>query len=169
MQLQWSDLMLIIIGGVIGIVGSLVTTIVNNNFTMKKARREILLAAYVEWAQALHHAIDEAERLWVFDDIEKIKKKDLSGKLKDIPSSPSGKTREEQVKDYQSAMDTLHATQARVLLVERNSRLRAEIEDVSNLHPMLQWENENVTVVNITKYADEIREKIKIILRSIEV
>jgi hypothetical protein len=143
MQTQWFDLMLVIAGGIVGIAGGLLTAIVSNRFAIKKAWRDNLLVAYTDWFRAIYHALDEAQRLWLYDAIEKMKEDEHPVELDDIPSSPSGKTREEHVTSFAIALDGLRAAEARVLLVERRPYLRSSIRDLSNLQVPIHKQDEN--------------------------
>ncbi len=143
MQAQWFDLMLVVAGGLVGITGGILTAIVTHRFAINKARRDDLLAAYVDWFRAIYHALDEAQRLWLYDEVEYLKKEVQSTELDNIPSSPSGKTREEHEASFAVAQDGLRAAEARVLLVERRPDFRSSIRDLSSLHPPTHKHDEN--------------------------
>ncbi len=72
MQTQWFELALVIVGGIIGIASGILVTIVGNKFEMKRAQRNDLLAAYADWFRALYRALDEVQRLWIYDAVEKM-------------------------------------------------------------------------------------------------
>ncbi len=132
MQTDLFQLLLVLAGGVIGVSGGLLTSLVSNALATKKARRDDLLAAYVEWSRVIYHAIYEAEQLWLYDAFEDLRKKHLQ-ELNTVESSPSGRTRQEHVHDHLTATDNLRAAEARLLLLERRPKMREKVSELSSL------------------------------------
>jgi hypothetical protein len=159
------ELLLVLAGGVIGVSGGLLTALVTNALETKKARRDDLLAAYVEWTRAIYHAIYEAQHMWVYDAVEELKKKDPEDKrLNDILSSPSGRTRQEHARDYLTAIDALHAAEARLLLLERRSKFREEVSELSILESPKAG---TLKLAAILKYTEDQRIAVRALLEEI--
>lgn len=160
MQIDWFGLLLVIAGGVVGISGGLLTAIVGNTLATKKARRDDLLAAYVEWTRAIHHAIYEAEHLWLYDAFEELK--EAQSNLEDFPSSVTGRTREEHTRDYLTATDALRAAEARLLILERYPEMRQKVSELSQIEAP-----ENDDVPQIIQYMKNKRIKIRDFLEDV--
>jgi len=110
------DLVYVAVGGLIGILGGLTTTCLSHRLVRTKSQRQELVSAYTDWSGRLHHALEEWKNLALYDHVEQLKRK--STQLRDISSSPSGRTREDIVRNKLTAFNELESTCCRLLLLE---------------------------------------------------
>ena len=155
MTINWFELLLVVAGGVIGVAGSLITALVSNRFANKKARRDDLLAAYVEWSRAIHIYLYAGELLMIYIATEKAKK-DHSGQYNNLPNSLSGMTREDHQQESLDSEAAFYGARARLLLLETRPWVRTRIKKLSDL----QVDPGNKTREEIAKDYNRIRARV---------
>jgi hypothetical protein len=163
---EWFELSLVLAGGLIGVVGSLVTALINNKFVSKKARRDDLLAAYIEWARVIHHAIFKDEEFWMYDVVEQMKKEHPES-LGEIPSSAAGKTREELARESLAATDALRAAETRLLLIETRPMVRKRVSELSEIHTPKHDEKSPTWSLEIFAYTRQKRSDINKLIEEV--
>jgi hypothetical protein len=110
------ELVYVVVGGIIAILGGAATTFFSHKLGRRESARSDLISAYVEWSARLSIATEEWKQLEFFDHVAALK--DKNEELQSIPTSPAGRTREEIVRDKLGAMSELQSACSRVLLAE---------------------------------------------------
>ena len=125
------EIALVVAGGLIGLVAGISTTFLSDRFSRSRIERQEIISAYVEWSVSVNELIMESKLLEVYDHVEKLKRE--SADLKNIPSSPSGRSRQEHVRDKFQASSRLKTATARLLLLEPSNQFAEQIKIVSNI------------------------------------
>ncbi len=125
------DITVPIITGLLGFVGGIGTTFVTYALRHREAHRGELREAYVRWATNAVAAMEERSRLGLFDHIARQRR--CHPEIANIPSSPMGRSRKEQVKAALETMGDLKAAEARLLLLESVEAYRHRIRQLSRL------------------------------------
>lgn len=156
MNINWFELLLVIAGGIIGVAGSLMVALVGNGLANKKARRDDLLAAYVEWSRVLQHSIYAGEKLMIYEALDR-KEKGHPEKRKSVPSGLYGETHEDHARELMDAEDALYAAKARLLLLDARPAVRKRINNLSELRVLLG----SPTPEEVIKFSDFKRARIE--------
>lgn len=116
---------------ILGVLGSMGTAALGYYLGRREGRRRELQEAYGSWLSALRAFLAEESALVTFDHVEGLKS--AHPEVAGITASPSGRNRQQHVRDIQSSRARLDDSRSKVLLVERSDLFAAKIRKLSGL------------------------------------
>ena len=144
------ELVYVLIGGVMAILGGAVTTFFSHRFGRRESQRQDLIAAYIEWSARLAEGVEEWKQLEFFDHVAQLK--DVNQELQHIPTSPAGRTREEIVRAKLAAISRLESSCSRLILAETIAEYAERVVQISDFASDREVRNKPVGII---KYAEE--------------
>ena len=166
------ELIYVVVGGVIGLIGGLGTSWMSHRLTAKATNRSELLQAYAEWSSMLYAAAEAWKDLQLFDALEKVKAVTTDDVLQDMPTSLTGKTREQLVEAWLDMHTRLRVSASRVTLLEPHDQTAATMDEISDVGKTFEEENSEkdnpyANVIAVVGLQKQTEQQVKTFLRDV--
>ena len=125
------ELLFVLVGGIIGLSGGVLTTILTYKLKKSESRRQELINSYISWSDCVYEALEEWIMLKTYDNVNILK--EHYSELEKVSYDPGGRSREELANSWRVAYRKLWKAVAKILLLEPHDRYIQRMKEISEI------------------------------------